>query len=164
MENPTKDTPCNNGPFSYNLRMQYEMDRIVQPLMKRIEQLEEKVRVMGSMKPMGQPCPDRPPAADEKPAAKNEDPTYRLKLNFVFPQMGTLQNILESNGVYGPPPRQPVHNGWLRAALRSLCEYNYNRKDYANQNEPKTKKNEILAKTTPAMPTDHPTKPTKKTE
>jgi hypothetical protein len=43
MENPKDDTPCNNGPFSYNLRIQHEVDKIVQSLMKRIEQLEEKV-------------------------------------------------------------------------------------------------------------------------
>jgi hypothetical protein len=69
MEDPTKDTPFNNGPFSYNLRIQYEVDQIVQPLVKRIKQLEEKVRVMGSMKFMGHWDPIRPPAADKKPAA-----------------------------------------------------------------------------------------------
>jgi hypothetical protein len=106
---------------------------------------------------MGQLCPDRPPAAHEKPAAhkkpaaKNEGPTYWPKLNFVSPQMGTLQKILESNGIYGPTPKQPVRNGRLRAGLQSLCKYNYDRKDYVNQNKPKTKKNKILTKSTMAM-------------
>jgi hypothetical protein len=104
-------------------------------MMKKIEKLKE------ILKSMGQPCPDRPPAAHKKPAAKNEGPTYRPKFNFVSPQMGTLQKILESNGVYGPPSRQPIHNGQLRADLRSLGKYNYDCKDYVNQNKPKTKKN-----------------------
>jgi hypothetical protein len=119
----------------------------MQPLMKKIEQLEKKVHVMESMKSIGHwdpICPSvahKKPAAHKKWAAKNEGPTYRPKLNFVSPQMGTLQKILESNGVYGPLPRQPVHNGRLRAGLQSLCMYNYDRNDYVNQNEPKTKKN-----------------------
>jgi hypothetical protein len=53
-----------------------------------------------------------------------------LQVNFASPQEEILQKILESNGVYGPPPKQPVHNGRLRAGLRSLCKYNYDCKDY----------------------------------
>jgi hypothetical protein len=49
--------------------------------MKRIEQLEEKVRVMGSMKSMSHLYPNWPQA--RKPAAVNEGPAFRPKLNFV---------------------------------------------------------------------------------
>jgi hypothetical protein len=73
--------------------------------------------------------------------------------------MGTLEKILESNVIYGPPPIQPVHNRQLRAGLRSLCKYNFDRKDYSNQ-ETKTKTNKILAKSTMATFT----KSTKKME
>jgi hypothetical protein len=156
MEDLTKDTPCNNGPFSFNIRIQYEVNRIVQPLMKRIEQLEKKVRVMGSMKSMGHWDPIHPSAAC-KPAAAAAASCPQV--NFVSSQMGTLQKILESNGIYGPPPIQPIHNSRLRAGLRSLCKYNFDRKDYQNQ-ETKMKQNEILAKSTMAMFT----KSTKKME
>jgi hypothetical protein len=131
MEKPKEDTLCNNGTFSNDLRIQYEKDQIVLKtllctMMKKIEKLEE------ILKSMGQPCSDLPPAAHKKPAAKNEGPTYRPKLNFVSSQMGTLQKILESNGINGPPPKQPIHNSRLRAGLRSLCEYNFDRKNYLN--------------------------------
>jgi hypothetical protein len=74
--------------------------------------------------------PNPPPAAHKKPAAKNEGPTYQPKLDFVSPQMGTFQKILESNGVYGPPPKQPIHKSQLRAGLQSLCKNNFDRKNY----------------------------------
>jgi hypothetical protein len=155
MENPKEDTLCINETFSNNLRIQYEKNQVVlKPLlctmMKRIKQLEEKVCVMESM---GDPCPSRSLTC-KPPATVNEGPTYRLKLNFVSPQMGT----------YGAPPRQPIHNSWLWVSLRSLCKYNYDCKDYANQNKPKTKKNQILVKPTMAMSTSNLTKPTKKME
>jgi uncharacterized coiled-coil protein SlyX len=86
-------------------------------------------------------------AAHKKLAAKNGGPTYWLKLNFASSQMGTLQKILESNGLYGPPPKQPIHNSRMRAGLRSLCKYNFDRKDYLNQ---ETKQNKILAKSSMA--------------
>jgi hypothetical protein len=56
--------------------------------------------------------------------------------------MGTLQNILESNGVYGLPPKQPIHKSQLRAGLQSLCKNNFDRKNYLNQ---EMKQNKILA-------------------
>jgi hypothetical protein len=97
------DALYNNGTFSKNFRIQYEKNQIVQKtllctMMTKIEKLEE------ILKSMSQPCPDHPPAAHKKPVAKNEGPTYQPKLNFVSSQMGRLQKILESNGVYGPPP------------------------------------------------------------
>jgi hypothetical protein len=55
----------------------------VQPLIKRIEQLEEKVRVMGSMKSMGHWDPIRPSAA-RKPAAAASRP----QVIFVSPPDG----------------------------------------------------------------------------
>jgi hypothetical protein len=131
MENPKDDTPCNNGPFLYDLRIQYEMDQIVQSLLKRIKPLEEKVRVMGHLDPI---CP----SAAHKPAAAAA--ASHPQVNFVSSQMETLKKILESNGTYGPPPKQQqqtAYNSRLRAGLRSLCKYNYDRKDYANQNKPK---------------------------
>jgi hypothetical protein len=150
MENPKDDTLCNNALFSYNLQIQYEMYQIMQPLMKRIEQLEEKVHVMGHWDLIR-------PSATCKLVAAAAAAASRPQVNFVSSQMETSQKILESNGTYGPPPKQPAHNGWLRAGLRSLCEYNYDCKNYANQNKsklnhnkPKTKKKKILVKTTMA--------------
>jgi hypothetical protein len=107
------------------------------------------------------------PSAACKPAAAVAHPASHPQVNFVSSQMEMLQKILESNGTYVPPPKQPTHNGRLRADLRSLCKYNYDRKDYANQdepklnqNEPKTKKNKILVKTTMATSTNKIIKPT----
>jgi hypothetical protein len=96
------------------------------------------------------------PSAAHKPAAAAAAAS-RPQVNFVFSQMGMLQKILELNGIYGPPPKQPIHNSRLRAGLRSLCKYNFDRKDYSNH---KTKKNKILAKSTMARFT----KSTKKME
>jgi hypothetical protein len=132
MENPKKDNLCNNGTFSNNLLIQYEKNQIVLKtllctMMKEIEKLEE------ILKSMGQPCPNRSPAARKKPVAENEGPTYRPKLDSVSPQMGTLQKILELNGIYGPPPKQPIHNSGLRAGQRSLFKYNFDRKEYLNK-------------------------------
>jgi hypothetical protein len=58
-------------------------------------------------------------------------------INLVSSQMETLQKILRSNGSYGPPPKQPSLTDRLRAAFRRLCKYNFDQKDYANQNKPK---------------------------
>jgi hypothetical protein len=151
MENSKEDTLCNNGTFSNNFWIQYEKDQIVQKtllctMITNIEKLEE------ILKSMSQPCPDYAPAAHNEPAAKTEGPTYRPKLDFVSPQMETLQKILKLNGIYGPPPKQPIHNDRLRAGIQSLCKYNFNQKDYLNQ---ETKQNKILATFT---------KPTKKME
>jgi hypothetical protein len=131
MEKSKEDTLCNNGTFSNNFRIPYEKDQIVQKtllstMMTKIEKLEE------ICKSMGQPCLDRLPNAHKKPAAKDEGPTYGPKLNFVSSQMG-LQKILEFNGIYRPPPIQPIHNIRLRAGLKSLCKYDFDRKDYLNQ-------------------------------
>jgi hypothetical protein len=106
-------------------------------MMKKIKQLEELQKNHESMGHWDPICP----LAARRPAAADACPALRPQVNFMSPQMGTLQNILESNGAYGPPPKQPVHNSQLRAGFRSLYKYNYNRKDYADQNKPKTKQN-----------------------
>jgi hypothetical protein len=62
-------------------------------MMTKIEKLEK------ISKSMNQPCPDRPRAARKEPAAKNEGPTYWPKLDFVSPQLETLQKILKLNGI-----------------------------------------------------------------
>jgi hypothetical protein len=84
LENPKEDTLCNNGKFLNDLRIQYEKNQIVLKIilctmMKKNKKLEE------ILKSMGQPCPGRPPVAHNKLAAKNEGPTYWLKLDFVSP-------------------------------------------------------------------------------
>jgi hypothetical protein len=96
----------------------------------------------GSMKSMGHWIPICPLAAHKLSAAVAA--ASGPQVNFVSSQMETLQKILESNGIYGPPPKQSIHNGQLRAGLRSLCKYTFDRKDYLNQ-ETKMKQNEILA-------------------
>jgi hypothetical protein len=112
------------------------MDQIVQPHMKRIEQLKEKVRVMGHWDPISPSATCKLPAAAAAAASHPQ-------VNFVSSQMESLQKILESNGTKSNGTKQPAHNGRLRASLRSLCKYNYNRKDYANQTEPKSKQNKL---------------------
>jgi hypothetical protein len=100
MENPKEDTPYNCGTFSNNLLIKYEKDQIVLKtllcaMMKKIEQLEEVQKIQESM---GHQYPNRPSVA-RKPAAANECPAPRPQINFVFPQMETLQKILQSNGL-----------------------------------------------------------------
>jgi hypothetical protein len=85
MEIFKNDKLCNNGIFSNNFWIQYEKDQIVQKtllctMMTTIEKLEE------ILKSMGQLCPYHPRAAHKEPAAKNEGPTYRPRLNFVYPR------------------------------------------------------------------------------
>jgi hypothetical protein len=101
------------------------------------------------MKSMGHWEPICPSAARKPAAAAAAAAASRHQVNFVSSQMETLQEILESNRIHGRSPKQPIHNSRLRAGLRSLCKYNFDRKDYLNQ-ETKTKKNEILAKPTMA--------------
>jgi hypothetical protein len=146
-------------------------------MMRKIEQLEEVQKIC---KPMGHQYPNHP-LATCKPAAADARPASWPQINLISPQMETLQRILNSNGAYGPPPKQPVHNSQLRAGFRRLCKYNFDRKDYANkktktkQNKSKqnklkrrdghnkpspTIKDEILVKPTMAMPTNNPIKPT----
>jgi hypothetical protein len=100
------------------------------------------------LKPMGYQSPNPLPAAHKKltahkrPAAKNEGPTYRPKLNFVSSRWELCKRYWNLMGFMARPPNSPFHNSRLRAGLRSLCKYNFDRKDYSNQ---ETKQNEILA-------------------
>jgi hypothetical protein len=163
MENPKEDTPCNCGTFSNNFLIKYEKDQIVLKnllcaMMKKIEQLEEVQKIRES---------NRPSAAC-KPATADERPAPRPQINFVSPQMDTLQKILKSNGAYGPPPKQPVHNSRLRLRLHGLCK-SKRTKDEANQYKeggwaqrplPHNEK-KMSVKPTMATPTGNPTKPTK---
>jgi hypothetical protein len=141
-ETPNKDTPCNCGSILNNFRIKYEKDQIVLKtllctMMRKIEQLEEVQKIC---EPMGHQYPNRPTAA-RKPATADAHPASCPQINLVSPKMETSQKILSSNGVYGPPPKQPVHNSRLRAGCRRLCKHNFDRKNYANQNETKMKQN-----------------------
>jgi hypothetical protein len=141
MEN-SKDTPCNCETFLNNFLIKYEKDQIVLKillftLMEKIDQLEELQKNRESIGHWGPICP----SAACKLAAAAARPASRPQVNFGSSQMET-KKIIESNGTHGPPPIQPSHDGRLRAGLRTLCKYNYNRKDYANQNETKSKQNE----------------------
>jgi hypothetical protein len=141
MGNPNRTTSCNCGSSLNNFLLKYEKDQIVLKtllctMMRKIEQLEE---VYKTREPMGHQYPDHPSDV-RKPAAADVRPASRPQINLVSPQMETLQRILNSNGAYGPPPKQLVHNNWLRTGLRRLCKYNFDRKDYANH-EIKTKQN-----------------------
>jgi hypothetical protein len=144
MENPKEDMPCNCGTFLNNFLIKYEKDQIVLKtllcaMMKKIEQLEE---VQKNHESMGHWYPNHSLAA-RKPVPADARPASRPQINLVFPQMETLKRILSSNEAYGPPPKQPVHNSQLRAGFLSLYKYNYNRRDYANQNEAKKKENNL---------------------
>jgi hypothetical protein len=66
------------------------------------EEMCAMTKQLGQLKELGEV--HKKSAAHKKPAAKNEGPTYRPKLDFVSRQMETLQKILESNRLYGPPP------------------------------------------------------------
>jgi hypothetical protein len=118
MEYPYKDTPCNCGTFLNNFLIKYNKDQIVLKtflcaMMEKIEHLEE---LQKNRKSMGHWDPNRSTAA-RKLVAADALPAWHPQVNFVSPQMETLHRIFNSNGAYGPPPKQPVHNSRLRVGF-----------------------------------------------
>jgi hypothetical protein len=108
MENLKEDMPCNCGTFLNNFLIKYEKVQIVlktllHAMMKKIEQLTEESRVHGSMGPH---LPIGRPQVGRYRCMSCIVPTSQFRVA----QMGTLHKILESNGAYGPPPKQLVHN------------------------------------------------------
>jgi hypothetical protein len=149
-----------NGTSMNDMQLKYEMDQIVQKnllgtmneemcamreemcaMTKQLGQLKEMLKSMGYQSPNPLPATHKKLAA-RKSSAAAVAAALHPQVNFLSTQMETLQKILKLNGIYGLPPKQPIHNSPLRAGIGSLCKYNFDRKDYLNQ---ETKQNEILA-------------------